>query len=43
MGEYIPDPTLDYPYSSILRKIRLVAGGLGPNVDISEWEISLAH
>jgi hypothetical protein len=27
MGEYIPDPTPDYPYSSILRKIRLVGGG----------------
>jgi len=43
MGEYIPDPTPDHPYSTILRKIRLVAGSLGSNVDISEWEISLAY
>jgi len=28
MGSHIPDPTPDHPYSSILRKIRLVAGGL---------------
>jgi len=38
MGEYIPDPTTDHPYSSILRKIRLVAGGLRhPGEHISSY------
>ena len=35
MGSHIPDPTPDHPYSTILRKIRLIVGGhahLGNNV-----------
>jgi hypothetical protein len=38
MGSHIPDPTLDHPYSTILRKIRLVAGGnLPPGEHVSSY------
>ena len=38
MGSHIPDPNLDHPYSTILRKIRLIAGGnINPSGNISSY------